>query len=196
MKIDELMYNPIAWVVLSFCTIAALAFAVFTWFKGKKRREISFVLSTFGIVRGGVNVIEGFKLLYDNVEIENLTVSKLAIWNSGNETINSADIVTAKPLRISCTEDMRILSSKIITENEESNLFHICYIDEKNVNIVFDYIDPKNGVVVQLLHTGYAKDINVEGKIKSGKLLARSYTPSFPKSIDKFLDTQKKEINH
>lgn len=185
MRLEELMENPLVWTLLSFCTIAALIFAVFTWIKGKRRRIIKCVDSTFEIVRGGVNVIDGFKLLYNGVEIDNLTVTKFAIWNGGNETLNSSDVVKSKSLSISCSEDVTILDAKIIAENEKSNAFKIDLMDEKKIQITFDYIDPQNGVVVQVLHTGHSKDITVEMKIKGGKMSKQASKTMFLSPLQK-----------
>ena len=96
MNLTELMQNPYAWAILSVCTIAAFIFAIYTWFVGKKKKEISYVYSTYEIIKMGNSVIPGVQLLYHGKDIADLTITRYAIWNSGNEVLNSTDIVATK----------------------------------------------------------------------------------------------------
>jgi hypothetical protein len=38
------------------------------------------------------------EVLYSGSKVENLTVSKVALWNDGNETIRQEDIALSDPL--------------------------------------------------------------------------------------------------
>ena len=87
MSIEKLMSNPYAWLFLAFCTVAAFIFGIYSWFAGKRRREISYVSSSYRIVQKGKEKIPDLTLLYEKEEIEELTISNYAIWNSGNEVI-------------------------------------------------------------------------------------------------------------
>ena len=49
------------------------------------------------------------ELKYKNEQIQELVITKYAIWNSGNEVLQRSDIVEIKPLQVSCTaENTRI----------------------------------------------------------------------------------------
>lgn len=171
MNLYELMQNPYAWAVLSICTIAALLFAVYTWCVGKKKKEFSCFYNTFAIVKAGKSIVPKLSLSYDGKSIDDLTVTKYAIWNSGNEVLNWADIVVASPLQIICNDKAKILDAKILVQSDETNMFKI--IDKKDncAKVVFDYANVDDGIILQILHTGEASDLNVECRIKGGKKL-------------------------
>lgn len=168
MNIKKLMENPYAWAVLSMCTIVALIFAIYTWFAGKKKKEISYFKSTFKVVKAGKSVIPKLDLLYDGQNIDDLTITKYAIWNSGNEVLNWSDIVIVSPLRIICN-NAKILDVQIIEQSDETNAFKILDKKDNYVKIEFDYVNINDGIVIQILHTGDAADIDVDCRIKGGR---------------------------
>ena len=169
MSLAELMQNPYAWGILSTCTIAAFIFAIYTWFVGKKKKEISYVYSTYEIIEMGNSVIPGLQLLYHGKDIADLTITRYAIWNSGNEVLNSTDIVATKQLSVICTKDTsKILDAKIVKQSDETNLFTVTQKNDRCVEVTFDYVAKQDGIILQVLHTGIATDFKVDCKIKGG----------------------------
>ena len=169
MNLAELMQNPHAWAILSVCTIGAFIFAIYTWFVGKKKKEISYVYSTYEIIKMGNSVIPGVQLLYHGKDIADLTITRYAIWNSGNEVLNSTDIVATKQLSIICTKNTnRILDAKIVKQSDETNLFTVNQKNDTCIEVTFDYVAKYDGIILQVLHTGTAIDLKVDCKIKGG----------------------------
>ena len=169
MNLAELMQNPHAWAILSVCTIGAFIFAIYTWFVGKKKKEISYVYSTYEIIKMGNSVIPGVQLLYHGKDIADLTITRYAIWNSGNEVLNSTDIVATKQLSIICTKNTnRILDAKIVKQSDETNLFTVNQKNDTCIEVTFDYVAKHDGIILQVLHTGTAIDLKVDCKIKGG----------------------------
>ena len=171
MNIQGLMENPYAWAVLSICTIVALIFAVYTWIVGKKKMELSCFHNTFRVVKAGKSVIPKLSLSYEGQAIDDLTVTKYVIWNSGNEVLNRSDIVQVCPLQIVCDDNAQILDAQIIVQSDETNAFKILEKKDKCVKLEFDYANVDDGIILQILHTGDVTDINVECRIKGGKEL-------------------------
>lgn len=172
MKITDLMNNPYAWLVLAFCTVAAFAFAIYTWFAGRRKKELAYTTNSYKIIQKGNSLIPELEISYKNRNIEDLTITKYAIWNSGNEVIDSSDIVESKKLMIILKgENESILNPKIIAESDETNNFRIDLLQDNTAVINFDYIDPKEGVVIQIAHTGSNDSLQVECKIKGGKII-------------------------
>lgn len=164
------MYNPYAWAVLSVCTIAALVFGIYTWFSGKKKKEFSCYRNSYPIIKAGKSLIPELQLHYRGKEIEDLVVTKYAIWNSGNEVVNQADMVTSKPLQVFSNDAItKILDVKIIEQNEETNGFEIAEQSEQSASIKFDYVGVKEGIILQIIHTGKPNALMIGGKIKGGK---------------------------
>ena len=170
MKITGLMNNPYAWLLLAFCTVAAFVFAIYTWIVGKKKKEFTYLSNSYKIIQKGKSIIPQLQLTYENRNIEDLSITKYAIWNSGNEVINGSDVVSEKPLKIMANVDNAIiLDTKVIVESEETNKFVIAERKEKFTTIDFDYVDPRDGIVIQVVHTG--KSLDIDCKIKGGKEL-------------------------
>lgn len=172
MTLEQLMDNPYAWLILSMCTIFSFAYAVYMGIKSKEKKEISYLINTHEIVRAGENVIPKFQVLYCGQPIKNLTVSRFAIWNSGNKLLNSTDIVDTKPLSImSDVDGAEILDVSIIKCSEETNKFTVDKKSAHCVDLKFDYMNRRDGIIVQILHTGAVENIFLTGLIKGGKKL-------------------------
>lgn len=162
-------------VILSVCTILSFVFGIYTWFAGKRKKEFSYVSNSHKIIEKGKSRIPKLELKYEGRDIDNLTITNYVIWNSGNEVINFSDIVTEKELKIySCnTANTIILDARIIEETEETNKFAIMQHKGEFIKIGFDYADPQDGMVVQVIHTGSAADLDIGCKIKGGKQIKK-----------------------
>lgn len=172
MTLEQLMDNPYAWLILAICTILSFAYAIYMGVKSKEKKEISYLVNTHEIVRAGENVIPKFQVLYCEQPIKNLTVSRFAIWNSGNKLLNSTDIVDTKPLSImSDVDGAEILDVSIIKCSEETNKFTVDKKSAHCADLKFDYMNRRDGIIVQILHTGAVENIFLTGLIKGGKKL-------------------------
>lgn len=167
--LEKLMSNPYAWAVLSVCTIGSMIFAVYTWAKGKEKKEFSHFHVSHAIVRGGKKLNPAIKFTFNGIEFNNLTSTKVAIWNSGNKVINKSDIVVGRELTISAKEDVEILSVEIIAGSEDTNKFTLSEMTDCTQGISFEYVDKQEGVVLQIFHTGDNDAIDVNCKIKGGQ---------------------------
>lgn len=172
MSLEQLMENPYAWLILSVCSILSFAYAIYMGVTGKEKKEISYIVNTYEIVRAGRNMIPGFQMSYCEHAIDDLTVTRFTMWNSGNRLLTSKDIVDTKPLSIMSNNDgPDILDVSIIKQSEESNEFVVDKKNHHSAELKFDYMDKRDGIILQILHTGLANDLVIDGKIKGGKKL-------------------------
>jgi hypothetical protein len=120
-------------------------------------------------------------VLYKNETVANLTVSKIAFWNEGKDTIDRTDIETVNHLRIECAENIKILDTKILVCNNYSSQFSVNLSDDqKYANIEFDYIDNKQGAVIQVVHTGRSsEDLRIAGNIKGVNYFTNRFTSAW-----------------
>lgn len=170
MNINNLMNDPYAWLFLSFCTVAAFVFAIYTWVKSKRKKEFTYISDSYKIIQIGKETIPKLKLTYDNKIVDNVIITKYAIWNSGNTIIEACDILNEKPLKLlSTNRNTTILDIKIIAESDATNKFRIVDIKENCAVISFDFINPKDGIVIQVIHTGEASFIEINCRIKENK---------------------------
>lgn len=171
MSLKALMGNEYVWLLLSICTSASLIFGVYTWIKGKRKKEIKYISSEYRVIRDGEGIMPELDIKYEGKVIQNLFITKYVIWNSGTEVINKRDMVNTAPLKIvSKNENTTVLNAQIIFQNENTNGFCILNIESNGIEIGFDYMDSKEGCVIQIMHIGKSEDLVISAKIKGGKL--------------------------
>lgn len=163
-----------------FAVVALIGMFVL-YIKGKKIKLPYYIIRSINIVKDYASRIESLELLYSGQKIENLTITKIAFWNGGRDTIDKSDIAPADPLAIRIKGDAKILDTRIIFEKNPANKFSIILsTDQTYVTSNFDFIDKDEGVVIELIHTGKSnKDIEFTGTIKgAGNIMERFYPHS------------------
>ena len=163
------MNNPYAWLILSLLAIIGFILTIILAIKGKKNRKVAFRKSPYGIIRNIDNELQGLDISYNSKIIDSLTITKFIIWNDGNIKLEETDFASAVPFAIEAEDDCKILNTSILYVSETANAFSIDFDSKKNkIWINFEYFDPKDGIVIQVVHTGRFAGLNVIGKIKSG----------------------------
>lgn len=165
---ESIKNSNITWIILSLCTIASLVFGIYSWIKSQKRKQLTYATKSNYIIQNNVRKIEKLDLMFDGKKINNLTITTFVIWNSQNTEIRSEDIVSDYELSISGGDEAEILDARILYESEPANKFTIIDSTSQGVRFSFEYVDKKEGFVVQLIHTGKPKDLTVTVKIKGG----------------------------
>lgn len=169
--------NP--WLAISsfFIAIVGIILAIGFYLKSRRLKIPCYSIRSINVVQDLISKFESLEIRYAGDAIENLTVTKLAFWNWGKETINSSDIASADPLLVRATEGYKILEAKVIYANNPANQFSIIDHEDKTaVSLNFDYLDKNEGAVIQIIHTGTTNDhIQVTGTIKgAGKMHHRA----------------------
>lgn len=111
--------------------------------------------------------ISKLKIFYDEKNIDLLTVTKVVFWNSSFPTINDTDIVTAAPFSVSL-EAGTILDISVLKGHDTSNKIDVELLNDKAAQISFEYLDHKEGGVLQIIHTGNEDSVSVSKKLKGG----------------------------
>jgi len=183
--LESLMNSPIAWGVLSIITIVSAAYAVICQHKNKEKREFSYIKKSNSLIHKKKSKFKKLAISYDGCKVDSLCVSNFTIWNTGNKTLNKNDMVESKELTITTILRNTILDVEIVACSEETNQFSVNVIDDHTVKIDFDYVDEKDGVVVQVIHTGNEDSIKIDCKIKGGKPIKNFAKEKLSKNIDK-----------
>ena len=187
------MDSPIAWTILAVLAIASFIYAIYCQHKNKEKKEFSYIQKSNSLIRKKKSKFDKLNITYNNQAVEDLCVSRFTIWNSGNKTLNSFDIVKTKELTIHAVDDNKILDVELIKCSEETNQFEIKIIDDKTVKILFDYVDKSDGIVIQLIHTGEPSCMSIDCKIKGGKSIKNKVNNTAPKFVKKVLSLNKFE---
>ena len=142
-----------------------------------KKRKPVYAVETISIIHNNIQKDKDLKIFYGEDEVENVSISKIALWNEGKETIRSNDIASTQPLKIVLNNKYDILNAEILFQKNDGNNFEVSIAkDKKSVNITFEYFDKNDGVIIQIVHTGNSKEnITIAGKIKSVKHIKEKY---------------------
>ena len=191
--LEQLMDSPVAWTILSVIAIAGFVYAIICQHVNKEKKEITYIKESNSLILEKKTKYEKLSIAYDGKMIESLCVTKLILWNSGNRTLNNTDIVESKELTIIAEETSEILDVEIIACSEETNKFSVFKVDAHNVKVVFDYVDSKDGIAIQIIHTGTGESISLNCKIKGGKPIKNHINEAFPNMIRKVINSDRYE---
>lgn len=173
--LKNLVSNPI-FVLISFVLgVLGVVFSFIFYFKSKKEKKPYYREKSFTLIENLSSQVEGIKIFHNEKEIENLTITKMILWNGGKETIKNDDVTTIEPLKIKSTDDSEILDAKIIAQSNEANNFSLHSAeDKKSYELKFEYIDYENVVVFQIIHTSKSEQpLEFEGIIKGAGHLSK-----------------------
>jgi hypothetical protein len=167
--------NPYMETIFLFLTIASIGLVVIFYLRSKRNKSPKYAIRSINLVEDFVNDLKSLEMKYNGEQINDLTVSKVAFWNKGRETIHKLDIAKADPIKIQAKDGFRILDAKIIYQKKSANLFTTNINQEKTfVEVSFDYFDKNEGIVIQIIHTGRnSKDLDIKGTIKGADPLKK-----------------------
>ncbi|WP_145414860.1 hypothetical protein [Paenibacillus xylanexedens] len=164
--INQLVANPIVSLLLAISTIAGFVLSIIFYLKSKRVRKLIYSIESKNLINNENHVIDNVRILYNEKDVNNLTISKISIWNAGKETVNKEDVVIIDPIKLRLSDDCALLDAKIIRRNEPANNVSI-EVSGNVVNLNFDYFDFNDFVIIQVIHTGLEEtEIKGVGKIK------------------------------
>jgi hypothetical protein len=192
--------NPLLNLISFLLAVLGLVFTIYFYFKSKKSKLPIYVVRTINLVKEKIQKIDSVQILYSGEKVSNLSISKIAFWNDGKETINSTDVAINNPIKIYITEGYEILDAEILFQKNNSNDFKIVVNENnKSISIAFDFFDFEEGIVLQVFHTGNSnEDISITGTVKSVKNIKRKEIlySIFPSKIFDILKGDKSKIKH
>lgn len=174
MIIEELIMKFLqnSWIIFitTTFTIIGIPLSIYLYFKSKKEKSLKFEIKSNNIFKNFESIIENIKVTCEDKNISTLTITKILIWCDGKETIYNTDIATQMPLIIKSKEGKEILEAKIVSSNNQTNNTTLEKLENNNYKINFEFLDNKDGFIIQVVHTGSSsKDIILNGKIKGMK---------------------------
>ncbi len=117
------------------------------------------------------------KVYSNGQKVSCLTITKIAIWNTGTKTLCPSDIATNVPICIKTAKDgIKILEVQKVYSEEKNNIRNI-RISKNNKSITFDFefLANKDGIVLKVIHTGKKSDLIVQGALLNGRNIEKVY---------------------
>jgi hypothetical protein len=103
-------------------------------------------------------------LKYFDRTIPRLTNYIMIIWNAGEDTLLGSNISEEDPLVVEFEQDAEVLRVKVIETNETIQ-FEPLMVENK-VDLKFNYMEPNQGVRLDILHTGKVPNPKIRGSIR------------------------------
>lgn len=151
--------------------LASILLAVFLYRAGKPKRLLSYASRTFRIISEKAGKVPGLTIDYDGHPIRALSVTRLAIWNAGNEALKREDIPPMAPLVIYVRPGVSLFDIRLIEVTSPANNVEIIPTDgNSNLYVVnYQYFDPSDGAILSIIHDGTEiGDVAVRGRIVGG----------------------------
>ncbi len=133
----------------------------------RPRARIAAQINTLQLLGRNSVLPTDIEFLFRGNNVPNVTMSRIAIWNKGNTTIRGDQIVGSDPLCIITSDESTILDTIILTRTRQVNAF-ACIAQQQKRNQVecrFDYLEPDDGALIQLIHTGNDK-VEIKGSLR------------------------------
>ncbi|WP_421277569.1 hypothetical protein [Aeromonas veronii] len=142
---------------------------IFSYRISKSAPKPSYQRSSLRLIgREEDNLPNDVAVTYKGNVVERLTKTTLILWNNGTETLDGSNVVEKDPLSISFESEDKILSYKVLKETKDTNAFSVHELPgcQNKLLFTFEYLDPDDGVVIELLHDSAQKYPKISGTIK------------------------------
>lgn len=138
--------------------------------------ELSYYKQTNKVISISGSHINSLRMTYKGEPITDISITKVAIWNSGTQGIEKKDIVNGRQLTLGVKENRnsKILDCFIKYRTDNTNDIKQDPIkNEKGTAIkyIFDftYMARKDGFLLEIIHTGNVDDLYIDCYTKEGK---------------------------
>ncbi len=148
-------------------TIVFGVVAIVFYLRGRRIKRPVFFSRTVEIASRSHDMPK-MKMIYEDVPVERITVTRVAFLNAGNETIDGEDIAPRDTIQIRFPDGVRVLDATIAIQKNPANDFTLLTSEDRDrVSIVFDYMDRFEGCVIQIVHNGPSEcKVTCSGSIK------------------------------
>ncbi len=139
-------------------------------------KRLVWAASSVNLVAKTVAVVKDLTVIHDGEPIPTLSLTRVAVWSAGTQTINNTDLDTADPLAITTTDGARILSTEVVGFSDPATAFDIGIEERRRKALIrFKFLDKMQGAVVQIAHTGASgRAVTVTGRIRGVRKITRA----------------------
>ncbi len=139
---------------------------------GHGNRRINYAVNTALIVDDLTGKLDDLRILYKGEDQKRLAVSRISVWNGGNEALKRDAITPLDPLRISLN-GAKILDVQMVHCTKSTNQVSVVPTTgcmglsaENHFCIALDYLDPGEGAVFKVVHDGNRNEqFTLEGTV-------------------------------
>ena len=149
--------------------IVGILLSIYFYRKDKIGARLDYQMAEL-IILDHNNLALGMSVNYFDKPITRLVKTQIVIWNSGIKTIEGEKIVANDPLKL-IFNSSEVLGCNVASTSREINKCAVYKEENKKNSLIFnfDFLDPKDGAVIDILHTGEEIFAKFTGNIKGMK---------------------------
>ena len=155
------------WIGVLGIVIGISASSVF-YLLSRRRPSLAYDVETVRLIsKQESDLPDRVTIRFDRRPVDRLSRTHVRIWNMGNTTVRGGDVVTEDNLRITL-EQAEFLAAQVVRATRKVNGFGVLTdaFPAKSVECQFDYLDPGDGVAIELVHTGEGEEPCVRGSVR------------------------------
>ncbi len=145
--------------------LIGLGTSIYFFIQSRTLKQIAWKTEDSKLIEENITKIENVQVSYQGKPVNRLKSSRITFWNSGSTVIDTDDIAAADPLGVKT--DAEILSGKVIQTTNGANQVQVT-IKNRSAEIIFDFLNPLDGAIIELMLEGNAIDFS--GQIKGGSI--------------------------
>lgn len=185
MNWTQIIANPWVGFAGSLFGVLGIIASVVLYFRTRKYQQPAYYKSSIRWYDGANVPHEDINLTFRGKTIPRFTITHLAFWNAGNQTIRERDFAPASPLSLEIPEGVEVFDIRITAvtaeeiraslETEEA----LKAGEKRNIPVHFDYLDGDDGFSLQLIHDAEStSEFKFSGKLPgvSGFKSSASYS--------------------
>jgi hypothetical protein len=170
--IQQLLQNPWAGFVGTVLGVLGVALSIVFYLRSRRIQRPTYAKRSIRWFDGSDTPHSDLKMYFRDQQIQRFTITHLAFWNAGNQTIRKGDFATASPLRLHIPSELTLLDIRVTARTTSENSVLVIppavlpSHPASDIHIDFDFFDANDGFAVQLVHDGEStKDITLLGKL-------------------------------
>jgi hypothetical protein len=191
--IKFLALNPYVLALTVVFTVAGLPVGLWVSNRANRDPKLRFRLTTFGLFSGIGKSSGGLEVFVHKQRIDNLYVTRVAIWNQGRGPLRRSDMTTKQPLSIIFPESDEILDCRVLSETS-SSVDGVAEPDQssRTVTLSADMLNQDEGFVVQVLHSSKElKGARVAGRVAGHPAVDIDPANRNPSFLDRILPSSR-----
>jgi len=167
--IDFLSQNWVGSLIGILGILIGLIIAAYYYRLSRIGPRLVYQINTLKIIGKDERIIpDDVKIFFRDIPVERIIKNVLIIWNSGYSTFDGANVIKSNPICVEYSKDTSIMRVTALKRSRLENLSQ-AKIDSEYPNRVllsFDYLDPNDGAVFEIYHTGDEILPKISGTIK------------------------------
>lgn len=180
---DNILSNPVFMIAGPIFGFIGIILAIIFHLRNKREKIPNYYINSYNVISDKLkNKVKDIEIFFKKGKIQSLTVSKIVIWNAGNETIWKKDIPKTNKFIITTDKEYEIYDFEIISLDDEDVQLNLEKINNK-IEINFEYLEPQKGFIIKVTHSGHSsKCLTLSGKVIGGTNLKKKNSLSIDNS--------------